>query len=331
MRSPLGHVELSGQVECMRCGLRQAFDPAQWVHALVHAHDVVDLSSGNAGTLPPAIAQRSKHARIGIEYTSSTKTQATTIMDASGTRKHTLRTTVSPGHPLCVTCKVPLEIACEGAPGAPNATVKTRCPRCQEVASYTYPATANPTGANYPALRGAIAAEHRSDRPLAKMTRGQGGVEALACPQCGAALAAGAGELVKCAFCNLVAKVPGKLARHQRSGEPDPITPFWVLFEGTSRGRRKLLLGKSEDNEDDDDDVVVAAPAPGASPIYVHPGPHAAAAKASSTVKLIVGLSIAFALIVVVVALGVTFYLMTGSDNAPVQAPAAPAPPRRNK
>jgi hypothetical protein len=271
MRSPLATLELDGQVECMRCGLAQAFDVVQWSDALGHAHDVVDLSGPHPEGQNPiagrSIAGQSVHARIGTEFTSSTKTQSTMIIDGSGTRKHTLRTTVSPGHPLCRACRVPLVVMLEA-----NGITRTHCPRCNDDATYALPANAASVCG---ALRGVIAGEQRTDRPVARTARGQGGVEAVVCPQCGAALPAGEGELVKCTFCSITARVPGKLARRQRRGELPPVDPFWVLLDGLSPGRRKLLAGKREDDDDDDDDDEDiddegAVPAVGA-PSWAHP------------------------------------------------------------
>ena len=61
------------------------------------------------------------------------------------------------------------------------------------------------------------------------------------CPQCGAALAAGEGEMIKCTYCGITARVPGKLARRQIQGEPPKVDPFWVLLDGLSPGRKKLV------------------------------------------------------------------------------------------
>ena len=156
------------------------------------------------------IAGKSAHGRIGTEFTSSTKTQNGMVMDARGTRHHTLKTTVSPGHPLCATCRVPLEVMLEE-----NGITRTRCPRCNDGATYGLPENAAATCA---ALRGVIAGEQRTDRPVARTTRGQSGALGVACPQCGAALAAGEGEMVKCTYCGITARVPGKLARRQIAG-----------------------------------------------------------------------------------------------------------------
>src|SRR5688500_8082797 len=44
--SPLNSLDVDGEVDCLRCGMRQAFDPGAWTHALEHAHDVADLGGG---------------------------------------------------------------------------------------------------------------------------------------------------------------------------------------------------------------------------------------------------------------------------------------------
>jgi hypothetical protein len=331
MRSPLATIELEGKVECMGCGLTQAFDAVQWSEALAHAHDVADLSGPNPEGQTPtpgrSIAGRSAHARIGTEFTSSTKTQNTLIMDGRGTTKHSLRTTVSPGHPLCRACQLPLEVALDGAGGA-----RTRCPRCNDTATYALPANA---AAVFGALRGVLAVEQRTDRPIARTTRGQGGVEAALCPQCGAALAAGAGELVQCTFCRLSARVPGRLGRQQRKGEPPKADPFWVLLDGASPGRGKLLRGKSEDDDDDDDDDLAPGglgPATaGGIPSWAHPNAqHASNAQARprSMVGLIIGISVAGALLITAIVLGVVLYAQLEDEPEPAKtAPARPAPP----
>jgi hypothetical protein len=326
-RSPLATIDIDGQVECMCCGLSQRFDVVQWTDALGHAHDVADLSGPNPDGQNPvpgrSIAGRSMHAKIGTEYTSSTKTQNSMIMDGQGTRTHSLRTTVSPGHPLCKTCRVPLEVSIDGA-GITHA----RCHRCNESATYALPANA-PSVCG--ALRGMIAGEQRTDQPVARTVRGQGGGEAVVCPQCGAALAAGEGEMVKCTFCNMTARVPGKLARRQRQGEPPPMVPFWVLLDGLSPGRKKLLAGKSEDDDDDDDDNSDGF-APGGAPAWAHPNmqrqmPYGPPAKKSMAgVIAIVGIIVALVIVAAVVG-GVLYANLP--DESPTPAKTKPGAPRR--
>ena len=322
MPSPLASVELGGQVECMRCGLVQAFDVAQWTDALGHAHDVADLAGPNPEGQNPVpgrpITGKSVHGRIGTEFTSSTKTQNGMIMDARGTRHHTLKTTVSPGHPLCTACRVPLDVVLEGA------STRTRCPRCNDGATYGLPAGA---GSTFAALRGVIAGEHRTDRPVARTTRGQSGALGVACPQCGAALAAGEGEMVKCTYCGTVARVPGRLARRQIAGEPPKVDPFWVLLDGLSPGRKKLLRGKAEDDDDDDDDDLHAPAPPNGLPAWAHPNlQHAgygAAQRPRSIAGLVIGISVAVVLLLGALGVGAALYLQADDDAPPAkQVPA---------
>jgi len=184
-------------------------------------------------------------------------------MDGRGTRSHfRLRTTVSPGHPLCKACHVPLEVVVE-----PNAVTRTRCPQCNDGATYALPPNAP---AVYGALRGIIAGEQRTDRPVARTApwsgrRGGGGL-----PACGAALAAGEGEMVKCTFCSMTSRVPGKLARRQRQGAPPPMVPFWVLLEGCRpAGRSSSVVAArtttttTMNDDDDGDDLGMPRPPSG--------------------------------------------------------------------
>jgi hypothetical protein len=242
-------------------------------------------------------------------------------MDARGTRHHTLKTTVSPGHPLCPTCRVPLEVMLEGVGGT-----RTRCPRCNDGATYGLAANAAST---FAALRGVIAGEHRTDRPVARTTRGQSGALGVACPQCGAALAAGEGEMVKCTYCGTTARVPGRLARRQIAGEPPKVDPFWVLLDGLSPGRKRLLRGKSDD--DDDDFAASAPPAalpPNGMPPWAHPNLQQAGYGPPQTPRSIAGLVIGIAVAVVLVlgALGTAAALYLQSDD---DAPATKQTPAK--
>ena len=327
MQSPLASVELGGQVECMRCGLVQSFDVAQWTDALGHAHDVADLSGPNPEGQNPIpgrpLAGKSVHGRIGTEFTSSTKTQNGMIMDARGTRHHTLKTTVSPGHPLCPTCHVPLEVMLEA-----GGVTRTRCPQCNDGATYGLPATA---GSTFSALRGVIASEQRTDRPVARTTRGQSGALGVACPQCGAALAAGEGEMVRCTYCGTTARVPGRLARRQIAGEPAKVDPVWVLLDGLSPGRKKLLRGKSEDDDDDDEDDAAyapqAQPPPNGVPAWAYPNTaqagYGAPQRSRSIAGLVIGISVAVVLLLGALGIGAALYLQADDDAPPAkQTPA---------
>jgi hypothetical protein len=220
----------------------------------------------------------------------------------------------------------------------PNGVTRTRCPRCNDAATSALPANAAST---YAALRGVLAGDQRTDKPVARTTRGQSGALGVACPQCGAALAAGEGEIVKCTYCGTAARVPGRLARRQIQGEPPAVDPFWVLLDGISSGRKKLLRGKSEDDDDhdDDDDASSHAPfahagAPGGMPSWAHPNlQHGAygAQKQRSIVGIVIGISVALVLLLVMAGVGAALYLQSDDGPPAKQAPVAAPPAKKNK
>jgi len=343
IRSPLATVDADGEAECMGCGLRQAFDVVQWTDALGFAHGVGDLSGHNTDP----VAARSRHAKIGTEFTSSTKTQNAMIMDGSGTRNHSLKTSVSPGHPVCKTCHVPLEISLEGP------TTRTRCPHCNDTATYGLP---NGAVAAYPPLKGVIANEQRTDRPIAKLGRTQAGVESIVCPQCGAGINAGAGsELEKCTYCNLAVRIPGTLARQQRRGAVPKMDPFWILLEGPSIGRQRLTRGKPEDPDDDDfasspelpfmgqvgGQQFVVVPPGAQNPYAQQQGPYGsgpmmpmmqAAPPKKSGAGAIIAIVVILAVVMVAGGAGAAFWLLGSADaDDPPAAPAKPAKPAKRR
>ena len=313
IKSPLGTLELEGQAECWGCGIVQAFDVAQWTDALGFAHGVADL----AGFGP------SRHAEIGTQYTSSTKQQNGLIMDAGGTRTHSLSTTVSPGHPLCTTCRSPLDVATKGE------TTSTRCARCGAAATYALPPN---SVATYPALRGIIAAEARSDQPIARVVRGAGGVEAPGCPQCGATLTAGEGEIVNCTFCNANARIPGRLARQQRRGQAPKMVPFWVLLDGMSPGRRNIARGREEDAEEDGEPLPdFGRPSWGAAPGPMPTAPWMQAPmppvrRGTNPIVFVLG---AVGLLLVLGIAGAAYYFTELADSDPAPQPVKTKPKKK--
>lgn len=315
LRTPLPTVDCDGEVECARCATVQAFDASQWKEALRHAHDTVDLAGpAPEGRFPgpTSIAAHNDFARIGQDHTASTKEQSTTIISGGGMRSLTLRTTVSPGHPLCSTCKVPLQVTL-----AHDGTAETACPRCNDRARYTMPVGARE---QCPALRAVLAGEQRADRPAARVTTAQAGVEAIACPQCGAALELGTGEIVTCSYCRATARVPRRIANRGRAGAEVKLTPFWVLLEGPSPGRARLAHGKSADSDDDDEDFDDDEDAPSAPPNAQQIQAQIAASQ--KTTQLIIVLSIVGAVVITLIAVGASMWSAMQSTPSP--------PPRKS-
>jgi hypothetical protein len=250
LRTPVA-LGFDAEVECQRCGLRQAFTPGQWEQALDTAHAIADLCGPNPEGrflgLGPSIAAKNPSKSLGVEHTRTESKQSTTTIDGNGTRSRTLRILVSPGHPLCHACHLPLHVKLDAAGKS-----ETECARCGDRATYALPTGAT---AKAPALRAVIGEEHRTDRPRAKIDAkvDAAGVAALTCPSCGAGLPVEPGaDLATCSFCHTTSRVARK-GWAQASGAAPAFDPFWVLLEGPSKRRRVLQGELASDDEDEDD------------------------------------------------------------------------------
>jgi hypothetical protein len=115
--------------------------------------------------------------------------------------------------------------------------VTTECPHCGDRATYALSEQARPLSETLVAV---VADEHRNDRPRARVTATQAGVEALACPGCGAPLSITSGRrLQTCAFCKAACIVPTRSQAGRNQDAPPPVV-WWILFQGPSQTRRGL-------------------------------------------------------------------------------------------
>jgi hypothetical protein len=244
LRSSLGGLDVDGEVECRRCGMVQAFDVSQWEEVLGFAHNVADLS--NPAPNDP-IAQKGPYADIGPTNTWAELKLTGMVIDGGGMKTRTLRLVASPGVPLCLKCKNPLDAALDG-----NGNAQTRCGRCGETAVYALPSG---TSGVYEDLKAAISDDHRTDRQVVKMKASPGGgAVAIACPTCNAPLPASDSTLVTCPFCNTAARIPTRA--WYRMVEPEKQQAWWLLFHGPSPARAKLENQRQPlmfDGEDSDD------------------------------------------------------------------------------
>ncbi len=247
LRSPVS-LAFQAEAECQRCGLVQAFAPGQWEEALETAHGVADLCGpdpeGRFRGVGPSIAEKNPRKSLGVEHTRSESTQSTTIFRGGTMNRLTLRVSVSPGHPVCGACHVPVGVSLDGRGNA-----EALCPRCGDRAAYALPAGAVEKA---PLLRAAIGPDHRTDQPAAKIARGDAaGVAAIQCPSCGAALAVSPGaELATCQYCRTTARV-ARRAWARASGAAPPFEPFWVLLQGPSKRRSELGASHSADRHEE--------------------------------------------------------------------------------
>jgi hypothetical protein len=260
LRSPLT-LSFSDEVECLRCGLRQAFDSEQWKKALAVVHAAADLCGPDPeGRFPDPrapIAAKNSHRTIGLEHTFVEHTESGTIIDSAGIHQLTLRVKGSPGHPLCTKCRTPLSVMLDG-----RGQAQTVCERCGERALYGLAAGA---ADSLPRLRAVVGEEYRTDRPAAKIGAvNAAGIAAMMCPSCGAGLSINRGdEFAACSFCRTTSRI-SKRAWGRPSGEAPPFEAFWLLFEGPSLKRAEISGGghrEQDDEEQDESNDSEAAPA----------------------------------------------------------------------
>jgi len=265
--SPLNHLDTDGSVDCLRCGLNQAFDVSSWHAALEHAHAVGDL----AGPDPEG---RHPHASLSIAAVNPLRdvgvTRATAGLALSGTRvagamtlQRSLRIDAGPGHPVCRRCQVPVSVSV-----SPQ-RIQSSCPRCHEVAVYGLPPKVS---ALAPALRAAIADDHRTDREAARLEADDSqGAVAIKCPSCSAPLDVdGRARYVRCGFCHTSSRIPDRTI-FRLLGDSAHVEVWWLAFEGPSPLRHALERAPSPQTQTTERSVppveIEQAPVLGAAPL----------------------------------------------------------------
>ncbi len=237
--SPLDALDLDGSVECAQCGLRQHFHVPSWTEALGFAHAVGDLAfPPPEGRHPhPAvwIGEDNPHAEVGLRQAFAEHRQSGTEVAQGVTVTRSLLMEAAPGHPVCLQCAKPLELRQDQAGRA----IHSHCPECDEQASYALPQGATKL---YSPLGAVVGAEHRTDKPRARLETTAGGPTALKCPNCGAALPAGRDRLIACSFCKTASWIPAQAVVRESGETPEP-TVFWLGFVGPSPRRIELQQG----------------------------------------------------------------------------------------
>ncbi len=224
----LSHLDLDGSVLCGKCGIDQKVKWQMWKALIMRAHDTADLG-GNAKPAPDAplwwnmrkiagnrIANRFK--AIGVS-----KWFFTEHRDTSLHNDLPYVFTSSPGHPVCIYCRKPLDIQLN------EGELITECPECRAQATYSLPEQAN----RYPALVGVIAPSNRTDSTEIKTEKSHDGtVVTISCPKCGGSLeSVKLGEVSVCPFCGTSCHIPARIL--QRNGrEATAPAAWWMLFRG---------------------------------------------------------------------------------------------------
>ena len=220
--SPLNHLETSGQIKCVHCGVDQRLEAICWQSVVEHAHAVADLAgpvanlrwaNANPVTLSPfaSVGQNTAFADLAIE---------------------TLHVRSAPGHPLCDHCLTPLSI---GHSTPTRLTVV--CPSCQLQRSYDLPP---PVLNLLPAVRGVVGAEHESGRRDVQTEVGAGGEVVVRCGNCTAPLQFPPGTSVcHCAFCKVACRITPE-AMWRTGTRALQAHWWWLLLDGPSARRHRL-------------------------------------------------------------------------------------------
>lgn len=217
---------------CGHCGLRQAQYAGYWRDVLSDAWNLADLNGVHA---------RGRDEDSGIDRAASAEYHLASI-GRTGTAVQTLfgpaddefrqRLVVAPGHPVCESCGWELEVDV-----VPGGQTLVRCDRCGIEERHTIPEGARHVPAG---LVGVMATSHRTDL-LHVAPAPDGSLHALKCPSCAAALGTpGSTRAIVCDHCGTTSLLP-PTARCQVGDEHRLREWWWLLFEGRSPERKRLV------------------------------------------------------------------------------------------
>ena len=232
----LNHLDLDGSVLCGKCGIEQKVKWQMWKSLITRAHDTADLG-GDAKPEPKAplwwFMRKVAGNRIASRYKAIgvSKSCFTEHRDSSLHNDLPYVFTSSPGHPVCTTCRMPLNVQVN------ERQLTTICPQCRTQSTYSLPEQAS----RYPALVGVIAPAHHTDSIEAKTEESPDStVVTISCPKCGGSLdSVELGEVSVCPFCGTTCHIPARIL--MRTGR-DTTTPanWWMLFKGPCSLRKEI-------------------------------------------------------------------------------------------
>ncbi len=236
-RSPVNFLDLDGSVACLRCGIDQKFELRLWWEAIELAHATGDLAGPSPeGRFPDravSIAAINQFATVGCQQTFAEKTAVAPPSIQGSPSSPCLTIQASPGHPLCLRCRVPLLLA-----GLDEGGMVTRCPQCGEQRQYRLPSG---LASKRPGLCGVLAGAHLVGRLEVELEQDRGGATLVKCPNCHAPLdVRGTDSLVHCRYCGAASRISPRALRHLGYQHLEPET-WWMLFSGPSAQRRTLV------------------------------------------------------------------------------------------
>lgn len=268
-RSPIDTLDGDGRYFCFGCNQERLFDTDMWKEKLVRIANVVGDAFWTNMRIYPAwppvlpeedwledqdgwdsvaeiIPELMKGflSKIGVERARLTMEQEGTVYGSGGMKTGTSDVALFPGHPLCSSCRSPLEVAFPA-----RGVAQVVCRRCNVHETHVAP---DNLLAECPELLAALAPDLVQGRAPARV-EAKAGTAALAilCPQCGSALALPQGTRVAvCQYCKTSSLIPEKVT--SAPGKiPDPEAWWMILYAPSSL--RTLLSQPGAGRTADDD------------------------------------------------------------------------------
>lgn len=268
-RSPVDTLDADGRFFCFGCNQERLFDTDMWKEKLVRIAAVVgDTFWTNVRVFPPWPAVVPEEdwldeqdgwddvsemiprlmtdflPKLGVERARLTMEQEGTVFGAGGMKTGTYDVALFPGHPLCGSCKSPLEVSFTA-----RGVAQALCRSCNVQEVHRAPP---PLLDECPEILGALATDLVQGRAPARVepTAGTAAL-AILCPQCGSSLSLRSGERVAiCAHCKTTSVVPER-AMGASGKAPDPAAWWLALYAPCSL--RNLLAQPGAGRRDDDD------------------------------------------------------------------------------
>lgn len=268
-KSPIDTLDGDGRYYCFGCNQERMFDTDMWKEKLVRIANIVgDAFWTNMRIYPPWPAVTPEEdwledqdgwsdvaemvpelmtnflPKIGLERARLTMEQSGTVFGSGGMKTGSYDVAFFPGHPLCTSCRSPLEVSFPA-----RGVAQVVCRKCNVNETHQSPQNLL---AECPELLAAIATDLVQGRAPARV-EAKAGTAALAilCPQCGSSLTLAQGTRVAvCQYCRTSSVIPEK-ATGGAGKVPEPEA-WWMILYSPCSLRNLLSRPGAGRNRDDD-------------------------------------------------------------------------------
>ncbi len=224
-------LETDCKVECAGCGQLQLLDPEVISDAMELAWEVADHAARGPFGEEDDAARAAMLAAVGRSTVAAEVERSGVSVGTSADRSRNVHAQLAPGHPLCETCREPVEARIDGG------RLVVGCARCGASVGYALPES---DGSIRPFPRATLDGSLREGAVEPAVEEAPGDVAALRCPVCSAGLAGVDGRgLARCGYCKTVVRVAQRLRGLAGSSTDATTAPYWMLFDGPSPARQR--------------------------------------------------------------------------------------------